>query len=119
MVTSRYALLAMLLVGCGSRWVDYAATGPAHPAPPRPATSVQVFSSVRPACAFDEIGIVESNQQGLSWWSSVTEVIEAMKTTAASHGGDAILLLDHNDSHNGGHSYSGVVIQFREPCGAS
>ena len=49
----------------------------------------------------------------------MTEVIEAMKTTAASHGGDAILLLDHNDSHHGGHSYSGVVIQFREPCGAS
>ncbi len=117
MIAFRYSLLASLLItGCGSRWVDYAATGPAHPAPPRPAGVIQVFSSTRPACAYDEIGIVESNQQGLSWWRSVTEVIAAMKTTAADKGGDAILLLDHNDSHSGSHGYTGVVIQYRAPC---
>ena len=51
-----------------------------------------------------------------SWWRSVTEVIAAMKTTAADKGGDAILLLDHNDSHQGGHGCTGVVIQYRAPC---
>lgn len=117
MIAFRYPFLASLLItGCGSRWVDYAATGPAHPAAPRPAADIQVFSSTRPACAYDEIGLVESNQKGFAWWGSVTEVLAAMKTTAADRGGDAILLLDHNDGHGGGHGYTGVVIQYRAPC---
>lgn len=112
-------VFVLALGGCGSKWIDYAATGPRRPEPPRPARGIRVFTTARPVCPYDEIGILESNQTGLSWWSSATDVIEAMKERAASAGGDAIVITDHNDSHHGGHGYTGVVIQFRPACDAS
>lgn len=120
MIPGRFACaLMVLLAGCGSRWIDYAATGPRRPAPPRPPEAIQVYSTTRPACPYAEIGLLESNQSGLSWWGSATAIIDAMKVSASRAGGDAIMLLDHSDTHHGSHGYTGVVIQYQGPCAGS
>lgn len=86
-LTIAFAPLVSLVVLASCRSVD-SATFASYPARPADA-EVRVFRSQRPACEFEEVGIVRWSP--LHGWESLEDGVTAMKQRAREMGGDAIV----------------------------
>jgi hypothetical protein len=115
-------LLAGSAAGCGPS-IDSARFNGAPRPQPRTA-EVQIFSAKLPECAFEELGIVTGKRRVS--WTSLDEVLEALRVRAREMGGDAIVRLGASEAveagvYQGGAnvgtvpSLSGTVIRFSNP----
>lgn len=122
-VVSAVALLvAVMATACGPSIDSARFTG--APAPQTRTAEVQVFSAKLPECEFEELGIVTGKRRMV--WTSLDEVLAALRVRAREMGGDAIVRLGAAESvqagvYEGGAnvntapSLTGTVIRFTDP----
>ena len=115
-------ILATAVASCGPS-IDSARFDGAPRPQPRTA-EVQIFSAKLPECPFEELGIVTGKRKVV--WTSLDEVLDALRVRAREMGGDAIVRLGaaeavsagmypNGTSVNTSPSLSGTVIRFTDP----
>ena len=107
-------LLASAAAGCGID-VQYVQTNtPPRAMSPRPAQQVEVFASARPKRSFQEVGLIEVQQEGANY-DDAAEIIGRLREEAGLHGCDGLVMLGANDatSVSGSANQSGGFVSSR------
>ena len=87
-------LLFFVIAACGTQ-VSYVPTNPPPQAIyPRTADSVAVFTTGVPDVSYGEIGIMEAHEGA---FDNLQTMIGAMRTEAAAHGCDALIITESAD----------------------
>lgn len=101
----RTTLCATLLFGCTNVVVDYAAFKPApRTMTPRPAESVELFTTSKIDHAYVEVGLIEVDS------TTLENQIAGMRREAGKRGCDAIFLQSASRS-----GYAGTCLVYTEP----
>ena len=119
----RTCTLALTLVtgaaGCAPKIMSARLTG----LPAQPDGNVALYSTKRPECPYDEIGLITGNRRHA--WTSLDDVLAAMRTRALTMGGDAIVGLATGEEVSGSGaegvvnidtsiSLKGTVVRFTD-----
>jgi hypothetical protein len=110
-------IVSFLLLAACAPTIQYAATSPTGDRPPRAVAEVEVLS-LRPACAFTEIGMLEADSHGADF----AQTVQRMREEGARRGADAILLTGHQAAPHhgtiqaGDHDYFASAIVLSPQC---
>ena len=121
--------LVLFLAGCGPA-VHSATYVPNLPASKHAGAPVRIYQSTRPACAFEEIGLVRVRPRSPT--HSLDDLLTAMRNRARAMGGDAIIGLSAAETPDGAvivpsasvsvasisssPLYTGSVVHFTNPA---
>jgi len=101
-------------LACGTQ-VTYVPTNASpHQLYARSAESVDVYTTGVPSQSYTEVGIMEARE---GWFSSFTEMVQAMRTAAAAEGCDGLIITGSEQEVSS--SYDGTVSStqlFRGAC---
>lgn len=97
---------ALGVFGCGPA----VRSTPFNTFPERPPEHpVQIYSTRMPSCDYEEVGLVSARQR-YRWFTSMSEVLEALKQRARAMGGDAVVGVAERSEVSGSGGEEGVTV---------
>jgi len=115
----RPALAALLAVAACGATTRFVATNPSpRPLAPRPAASVQVFTSGQPTIPYVEVGLLQGRQGGpiVTGADALPAIVSRMRADAAAIGCDALIVNADADRVEGPGRGPATVRGFWAAC---
>jgi len=97
------------LAACGMSTAYMPLNTPPHPISAKDPSSVEIFTTSKPAQAYVEVGLIQSSIDGALSTSGTFELMQALRTEGGKHGCDAVLVTTEDKMASG----NGTVVAER------